>query len=78
MGLTFGCARCHDHKFDPVLQSDYYSLAAIFKSTRTFDGNNMGAIKFWNEYQLGSASELEALKPIEAEIAAKKNAANSI
>ncbi|MCC7336351.1 MAG: PSD1 domain-containing protein [Pirellulaceae bacterium] len=77
LGLTFGCARCHDHKFDPVLQSDYYSLAAIFKSTRTFDGNNMGAIKFWNEYQLGSASELEALKPIEAEIAAKKSAANS-
>ncbi|MCA9182288.1 MAG: PSD1 domain-containing protein [Planctomycetales bacterium] len=77
LGLTFGCARCHDHKFDPVLQSDYYALAAIFKSTHTFDGNNMGAIKFWNEYQLGSAEELEALKPIEAQIAAKKNAANS-
>ena len=30
-----GCARCHDHKFDPLAMSDYYALAGIFKSTRT-------------------------------------------
>ena len=30
MGLTVGCARCHNHKFDPVLQSDYYSMQAVF------------------------------------------------
>ena len=30
MGLTIGCARCHNHKFDPIRQSDYYSLQAIF------------------------------------------------
>jgi uncharacterized protein DUF1549/uncharacterized protein DUF1553/cytochrome c len=35
MGLTLGCARCHDHKFDPIPTKDYYSLAGIFKSTRT-------------------------------------------
>ena len=34
LGLTLGCARCHDHKFDPVAQSDYYALAGIFYSTR--------------------------------------------
>lgn len=34
MGLTLGCARCHDHKFDPVSQHDYYALAGIFYSTR--------------------------------------------
>lgn len=33
MGLTLGCARCHDHKFDPVSQEDYYGLAGIFYST---------------------------------------------
>lgn len=34
LGLTLGCARCHDHKFDPVSQRDYYALAGIFYSTR--------------------------------------------
>ncbi len=34
MGLTVGCARCHDHKFDPILQKDYYRIQAVFFSTR--------------------------------------------
>jgi hypothetical protein len=33
LGLTVSCARCHDHKFDPIPQRDYYSLAGIFSST---------------------------------------------
>jgi Protein of unknown function (DUF1553)/Protein of unknown function (DUF1549)/Planctomycete cytochrome C len=33
MGLTIACARCHDHKFDPLTQKDYYALAGIFFST---------------------------------------------
>jgi Protein of unknown function (DUF1553)/Protein of unknown function (DUF1549)/Planctomycete cytochrome C len=31
MGLTVGCARCHDHKFDPILQKDYYKLMAVYQ-----------------------------------------------
>ncbi len=34
LGLTLGCARCHNHKFDPVLQKDYYSLQAVFAGVR--------------------------------------------
>jgi hypothetical protein len=34
MGLSLGCARCHDHKFDPVSTRDYYALYGIFQSTR--------------------------------------------
>jgi hypothetical protein len=33
LGLTVACARCHDHKFDPITQKDYYGLAGIFAST---------------------------------------------
>lgn len=33
MGQTIGCARCHDHKFDPIPTSDYYAMAGIFKSS---------------------------------------------
>ena len=34
LGLTINCARCHDHKFDPITAQDYYALYGIFKSTR--------------------------------------------
>ncbi len=34
LGLTISCARCHDHKFDPISQADYYGLYGIFDSTR--------------------------------------------
>jgi len=35
LGLTIGCSRCHDHKFDPITAADYYALAGIFYSTKT-------------------------------------------
>jgi hypothetical protein len=37
-GLTAACARCHDHKFDPIPQKDYYALSGIFRSTETCYG----------------------------------------
>jgi hypothetical protein len=38
MGITVGCARCHDHKFDPIPTTDYYAMAGIFKSTEMLSG----------------------------------------
>jgi hypothetical protein len=37
LGLTVACARCHDHKYDPIPTEDYYGLAGIFASTRMFN-----------------------------------------
>ncbi len=38
LGLTVACSRCHDHKFDPIPQTDYYARAGIFRSTEAFFG----------------------------------------
>ena len=77
LGMTIGCARCHDHKFDPIKQTDYYALAAILKSTRTFGDTQTGVIKHWHEYSMATEDELADLKKINAELAEKKSAASS-
>ena len=38
LGLSISCARCHDHKYEPVTMRDYYALAGVFYSTRTLPG----------------------------------------
>lgn len=40
LGITVACARCHDHKFDPIAQKDYYALAGIMLSSETLYGTN--------------------------------------
>lgn len=41
LGMTIGCATCHDHKFDPILQRDFYAMAAFYRNTtqEAMDGN---------------------------------------
>ena len=83
MGVTVGCARCHDHKFDPIPTADYYALAGIFKSSKTME--NFKVVAEWHEYVLAAQPDRDALdahlRLIEAkndEIAAITDAQNEI
>ncbi len=90
LGLTIGCARCHDHKFDPIAAKDYYSLAGIFYSTKTMA--DRAFVSNWMERPLPSEaitaqraehqkkidaakSELEQLQPENDEAIKQKKAA---
>ena len=44
LGMTLSCARCHDHKFDPVSARDYYAIAGILRSTRTLVLGNVSTL----------------------------------
>jgi len=59
LGLTVNCARCHDHKFDPIATKDYYQLAAIFSSTLSFAGGETGDPV---QTPLAAPGEFEAFK----------------
>jgi hypothetical protein len=64
--------RCHDHKFDPISQADYYALAAIFKSTRSYSGDNIGALSTAFETPLAGLDEFAAVKSAERALELKK------
>ena len=67
LGLTVGCARCHNHKFDPILQSDYYRLQAMFAGTEGKDTDISTP-----EQKAAYESEMKAydarLKPVKDEL----------
>lgn len=70
LGQTIGCARCHDHKFDPIPTADYYALAAVFRSTRALDHANVSK---WIEKPLPiEPSEQQRFREIEQRLASVK------
>ena len=74
LGMTLGCARCHDHKFDPVPTNDYYALAGIFRSTQSLiPGNVSGwvARELEPEPALRKAIEQHAEETKQANVALK-------
>jgi len=67
LGMTLGCARCHDHKFDPVPTRDYYALAGIFRSTAWLEHDNVSR---WTEIPLPVDKALDdAIKAHDARVA---------
>ncbi|MFN9297001.1 MAG: DUF1553 domain-containing protein [Acidobacteriota bacterium] len=70
MGLTVGCARCHDHKFDPISTAEYYALAGIFKSSHTMDHHKV--VAKWHEYVLAPKPDRDRLAAHEARIEAER------
>ncbi len=72
LGLTFGCARCHDHKFDPIDAADYYGLAGIFKSTKSM--RKYTKLAEWHEALLPSDAANAIKTRFETDVTAKKTA----
>ncbi len=68
LGLTLGCARCHDHKFDPLTQADYYAVAGMFYSTKSM--RSYGVVAQWHERPVGSAESVAKLAEFEKKRAA--------
>lgn len=61
LGITVGCARCHDHKYDPIPTRDYYALAGVFLNTR------------YHEYPLAPKSVVDEYKAAEKKIEKKQD-----
>jgi hypothetical protein len=64
LGLTVGCARCHDHKYDPIPTKDYYALAGVFGSTE------------YHEYPLAPKAIVEEHKAKEKQLKLKREMLN--
>ena len=62
LGITAACARCHDHKYDPISQRDYYAMAGVFASTA------------YKEYPLAAAEEVDRYQAHQKKIAAQEKA----
>ncbi len=75
LGLTIGCARCHDHKFDPIKQKDYYGLYAYFNSTQDqpLDGNIALPPPF---IRAPSSEQTQRLRQLEADLGAVRKGIN--
>ena len=77
LGFTVSCARCHDHKFDPVPTQDYYSLAGVFANCKLEDLPLADHVVV-QRYQDGQKQVKETDDKIKAFVQAEKNGVNEI
>lgn len=85
LGLTVSCARCHDHKFDPIPTEDYYALAGIFRSTKSLLPGNVskftttplplepGKQKVLDRYLADTAATKETIARLKQKLSLNKN-----
>ncbi|MEW6128171.1 MAG: PSD1 and planctomycete cytochrome C domain-containing protein [Acidobacteriota bacterium] len=83
LGMTMACARCHNHKFDPILTKDYYSLIGIFAATRSFTNpdSHVSVVlekplipkSEWQQYQAAKKVYNEKQKRLQLALAAIKD-----
>lgn len=60
LGMTLGCVRCHDHKFDPITQRDYYAIAGMFRSTDSTYKTDNGVWSSVNASEMPETPEQQA------------------
>ena len=86
LGMTIGCARCHDHKFDPIPTADYYALSGIFRSTKSLLPGNVGSpvtnaltdpdhqeeLKAWSDRESALKVDIAALERSSSLISAER------
>ena len=62
LGMTLGCVRCHDHKFDPIAQQDYYAIAGMFRSTSSTYKTDNGVWSSVNKSDLPESPQQRAAR----------------
>jgi hypothetical protein len=63
LGLSVGCAQCHDHRYDPIPQADYYRLRAVFEPAydwKTWRTPGERLVSLWTDADRAKAAEVDA------------------
>ncbi len=78
LGISIGCAQCHDHKFDPLLQSDFYQLQAFFAGITLQDQRPLASSKELERFEKAQAEWLAESAPLRDELHAIETAGRRV